>query len=318
MRFITDNVAGYWAARWFLKEHQVALVIGLGGYASAATVRAATSREIPAVILEQNAVPSHVTRWLAKSVDLVCSGFDEIRAYLPAETPLVVTGNPARAAFEQLYRKRPIGLRVHGPENEMQNSNPSSQHAPRRLVVIGGAGGARSINERMPLAVSQMGELFHNWQIVHQSGEGQLQQTAERYNRAGVDALVVSYIDEMAPVMFDSDLVVCRAAGTTLAELALAGVPAVLVPFSRDVEAFQLANAEFVAAAGAATVIDETSLDSTLDQALVEHLSPLAADTFRRQAMARNMRSLARPDAAAHITDAICSVLGADTARLAA
>ena len=94
---------------------------------------------------------------------------------------------------------------------------------------------------------------LHGWQIVHQSGEGQLQQTINRYRDVGVDALTVSFIDEMAPVMFASDLVVCRAGGTTLAELALAGVPAVLVPYPRDVEAYQLANADVVAATGAAT-----------------------------------------------------------------
>ena len=72
MRFITDNVAGYWASRWYLKEHRATLVVGLGGYASAATVRAANSRDIPTVLLEQNAVPSPVTRWLAHGRSGLC------------------------------------------------------------------------------------------------------------------------------------------------------------------------------------------------------------------------------------------------------
>jgi UDP-N-acetylglucosamine--N-acetylmuramyl-(pentapeptide) pyrophosphoryl-undecaprenol N-acetylglucosamine transferase len=318
MRFVTDNVAGYWATRWFLKEQHVSLVVGLGGYANAATVRAATSREIPTVILEQNAVPSHVTRWLARSVDMVCAGFDDVRAYLPPQTPLVVTGNPARPAFERLYRRQSSGFRVQGSEPDLLNSEPRTPSLLRRLVVIGGSGGARSLNEFMPPALRQLGARLDGWQIVHQTGEGQLQQTIERYQQAGVDALVVSYIDEMAPVMFESDLVVCRAAGTTLAELALAGVPAVLVPYPRDVEAYQLANAELVAAAGAATVIDEASLDDPLDEALVAHLAPLATDDAGRHAMAANMRALARPDAAALITDTIRAVLGTGAARMAA
>ena len=66
MRFVTDNVAGYWASRWFLREQRVSLVVGLGGYASAAAVRAAVARDIPTVILEQNAVPSPATHWLAR------------------------------------------------------------------------------------------------------------------------------------------------------------------------------------------------------------------------------------------------------------
>jgi UDP-N-acetylglucosamine--N-acetylmuramyl-(pentapeptide) pyrophosphoryl-undecaprenol N-acetylglucosamine transferase len=313
MRFVTDNVAGYWASRWYLKEHRASLVVGLGGYASAATVRAATSRGIPTVLLEQNAVPRHVTRWLAQSADMVCAGFDEVQAHLPPNTPIALTGNPARPAFERMYRDERAG-------NTANDGNLLPAVRERRLVVIGGADGARTINEFMPPALRRLREQLRGWQIVHQTGEGQLQQTIDRYRAASVDALTVSFIDEMAPVMFASDLVVCRAGGTTLAELALAGVPALLVPYPRDVEAYQLANAEVVAAAGAATVIDELSLDGPLDDALADQLALLLIDNSRRELMAENMRLLARPDAAELITDTIRTVLSASvgTVRLAA
>ncbi len=312
MRFVTDNLAGYWAARWYLKEHAASLVVGLGGYASAATVRAAASREIPTVLLEQNVVPRHVTRWLAQSADVVCAGFDEVRAHFPPPTPLAITGNPARPAFERMYREQRAGSAAN------RGLLPAAQ--VRRLVVIGGADGARTINEFMPRALRELRDQLRGWQVVHQSGEGQLQQTIDRYRAVGVEALTVSFIDEMAPVMFASDLVVCRSGGTTLSELALAGAPAVLVPYPRDVEAYQLANAEVVAAAGAATVIDESSLDDRLDHALADQLAPLLVDDARRERMAENMRSLARPDAAALITDTIRSVLAASvgSVRLAA
>lgn len=301
MRFITDNVAGYWASRWFLREHRVSLVVGLGGYASAATVRAATSRQIPTVLLEQNAVPSHVTRWLARSADMVCAGFDDVRAHFAPNVPLEITGNPARPAFVRCYH----ALRSGKPEMARK---PCDQ---RRLIVIGGAGGARTLNEFMPTALSRLSDQLRGWQVVHQSGEGQLQETIGRYQAAGVEALVVSFIDEMASVMFQSDLVVCRASGTTIAELALAGVPAVLVPYPRDVEAYQLANADVAAAANAATVIDEAALEMTLDDAIVDHLDSLLTDDAQREAMAQSMRSLARPDAAIEVTESIRSILGA-------
>ena len=317
MRFITDNVAGYWASRWYLKEHHATLVVGLGGYASAATVRAANSRGIPTVLLEQNAVPSHVTRWLARSAEMVCCGFSDVQAHFPPGTPLAITGNPARPAFERMYRQQKAGSGEQGAGSAKDQPfllpapcSPLPTSGSRRLVVIGGADGARSINEFMPQALQRLGTQLNGWQVVHQSGEGQLQQTINRYRDAGVDALTVSFIDEMAPVMFASDLVVCRAGGTTLAELALAGVPAVLVPYPRDVEAYQLANADVVAAAGAATVIDESSLEEPLSDALVDHLAPLLSDDSRRQLMAANMRLLAQPDAATQITDMIRNILG--------
>jgi UDP-N-acetylglucosamine--N-acetylmuramyl-(pentapeptide) pyrophosphoryl-undecaprenol N-acetylglucosamine transferase len=333
MRFITDNVAGYWASRWFLKEHRASLVVGLGGYASAATVRAATSRGIPTVLLEQNAVPSHVTRWLARSADMVCAGFEDVRAHFSPDTPLVVTGNPARPAFERMYLEQEarrtqqdvpsagdISATAAIPVRSTGDLAKLAAGRERRLVVIGGADGARTINEYMPRALARLTDALRGWQVVHQSGEGQLQQTINRYRDMGVDALTVSFIDEMAPVMFASDLVVCRAGGTTLAELALAGVPAVLVPYPRDVEAYQLANADVVAAAGAAMVIDESSLEDPLDESLVDQLGPLLTDHERREAMATNMRSLARAEAAALITDTIRIILGtaAGSIRLAA
>src|SRR6185295_11224231 len=77
VRFLTDNVAGYCAAHWFLKEKHVSAVVGLGGAASAPTVRAAISRGIPVVLLEQNVVPGRVTRWLARSAHSVCAGFEQ-------------------------------------------------------------------------------------------------------------------------------------------------------------------------------------------------------------------------------------------------
>jgi UDP-N-acetylglucosamine--N-acetylmuramyl-(pentapeptide) pyrophosphoryl-undecaprenol N-acetylglucosamine transferase len=332
MRFVTDNVAGYWASRWYLKEHRASLVVGLGGYASAATVRAATSRDIPTVLLEQNAVPSHVTRWLARSADVVCCGYEDVRAHFSPDTPLVITGNPARPAFERMYREQRTGGREHGAggSGSIVHAPPTPLPAPcsllpaaprpRRLVVIGGADGARSLNQFMPRALQRLTKQLCGWEVVHQSGEGQLQQTIETYRQVGVDALTISFIDEMAPVMFASDLVVCRAGGTTLAELALAGVPAVLVPYPRDIEAYQLANADVVAAAGAATVIDESSLEEPLCEALVEHLEPLLCDEPRRQAMAASMRSLAQLDAAERITDVIRDLLNTavGTLRLAA
>jgi UDP-N-acetylglucosamine--N-acetylmuramyl-(pentapeptide) pyrophosphoryl-undecaprenol N-acetylglucosamine transferase len=155
------------------------------------------------------------------------------------------------------------------------------------------------------------------WQIVHQSGDGQLQDTTRRYRDTGVDALVVAYIDEIAPIMFESDLVVCRAAGTTLAELALAGAPAILVPFPPAID-YQMANAEVFAARGAAIVIDETDLAHSLEDELSAQLETLVGDADLRRRMAMKMRTFASPAAAANVTDAICRILSSASLRLAA
>jgi len=310
VRFLTDNVAGYWAARWFLKENRVSAVVGLGGAASAPAVRAAISRGIPTLMLEQNVVPGRVTRWLARSATTVCAGFDETRGYFPSAVPLVVTGNPARPAFEQIYR----GLAHFEAELNVPVPVDSGQ---KRLIVIGGAGGARSLNENLPAALARLGDRLNGWQVVHQSGDGQLQETVIRYRTAGVDALVVAFIDEIAPVMFASDLVICRPGGTTLAELSLASVPAILVPYTRMIDD-HLPNAEVFAAAGAATILDETDPDESLEDQLVTQIDALVTNDEQRQTMAANMRRLARPGAAVNVTNAIYEMLFSSAVRLAA
>jgi UDP-N-acetylglucosamine--N-acetylmuramyl-(pentapeptide) pyrophosphoryl-undecaprenol N-acetylglucosamine transferase len=307
VRFITHNVAGYWASRWFLKEKCVSLVVGLGGPASAGTVRAAISRRIPTVMLEQDVIPGRVTRWLARSAASVCVGFRETAAYFPSAVAVTMTGNPARPAFERLYRRRKLAG---------GDANPCPARE-KRLIIIGGAGGAPTLNDAMPAALAQLREHLTGWQIVHQSGDGQLQDTTRRYREAGVDALVVAYIDEMAPIMFESDVVVCRAAGTTLAELALAGVPAVLVPFPPAYD-YQMANAEVFASHGAAIIIDETDVPNRLEAELSARLEPLICDDDLRHKMAAKMRAFACPEAAANVTDAIYRVLCSSSMRLAA
>ncbi|MEM9658151.1 MAG: glycosyltransferase, partial [Planctomycetota bacterium] len=276
LRYVTDNVAGYCAARWMLREQKVSLVVSLGGHASATVVKAAIARGIPVVLLEQNAVPSRTTRRSSESMTTICAAFDEIRSHLHVHSTVVLTGNPSRPEFERRYhesiaasgrpgtlpiaadrsRESQVDLAARGAD--VPASSATSHTAvgqakrQKRLVIIGGAGGARSLNEHMPIALKQLKDRLQSWQVVHQTGEGQLSETENRYREQGVDALVVSFIDEIASVLFASDLVVCRASGPTIAELALAGLPALLVPFPLAVDDHQTENSRVVAAAGAA------------------------------------------------------------------
>jgi UDP-N-acetylglucosamine--N-acetylmuramyl-(pentapeptide) pyrophosphoryl-undecaprenol N-acetylglucosamine transferase len=301
LRFVTDNVVGYCAAKWILREQQVSLVVGLGGHTSTALVRAAAERGTPFILLEQNAVPSRTTRWLARAARMVCVAFEETRPHLHVQAQVKVTGNPARPAFEELFtrlqQKRTAGCKA---------PNPSRQ---KRVVILGGAGGARSLNESIPAALKQISDCLIDWQIVHQTGEGQLQETERRYRQLDVPALAVTYIDEIASVMFDSDLVVCRSSGTTLAELSLAGVPALLVPYAQAREDQQLANAKVYVASRACRLIDESSQGGSLDKALARELTPMIIDENLRKTMALNIRALARPHASAEIATAINEAL---------
>lgn len=306
VRFVTDNTAGYLAARWMLREQRISLVVGLGGSTSVAVVRAAVVRGIPVVLLEQNAVPGRTTRWLSRAAATVCAAFEEVRPHLHVQAPVKVTGNPVRTAFEELYRQAQNKARAEqlAATSTTTANNPNAKRQ-RRLVILGGSGGARSLNEAMPAALKKLGDKIADWQIVHQSGDGQLQETENRYSQLGVRALVVTNIDEIASVFFASDLMICRSGGLLLGELALAGVPAILVPFPQSADNHQMANAKVFAAAGACRVVDEAQQTGALDTALARELDPLLADHHLRAEMGRNMQKLARPQAAAQIAATI-------------
>jgi UDP-N-acetylglucosamine--N-acetylmuramyl-(pentapeptide) pyrophosphoryl-undecaprenol N-acetylglucosamine transferase len=332
VRFLTDNVAGYCAARWMLREQRVSLVVGLGGTTSVAVIRAAVARGIPIVLVEQNAVPSASIRWLSRAASTICAAFEEVRPHLHVQAPVTITGNASRAAFEELYRERhgrsaPPERNLKIVTSELVGSseragssatsappaqtplNPPTPRRQRRLVILGGSGGGRSLNQSVPAALKKLGANLNGWQIVHQTGDGQLQETESRYAQLGVSALTVAHIDEIASVLFASDLAICRAGGTTLAELAMAGLPTVLVPFPQAADNHQLVNANIFSAAGACRVVDERDHTGVLDSAIARQLEPFIVDNGLREEASRHMQRLARPQAASQIAAAIADQL---------
>lgn len=318
-RFVTDNFAGFFSSRWMLKEQNASLVVGMGGYSSAGVVRAAHGRGVPFVLLEQNAIPSRTTKWMAAAAEVVCLAFESAQSHLSVEARTVVTGTPGRPAFETLYEQE----QRHGDGRAWQEM-PGRE---RRLVIVGGAGGARSLNEQMPATLKRLQDRLIGWRIIHQTGEGQLQATEQRYVEAGIDALVVSHIDEMASLLFETDLVICRAGGTMLAELALAGAPAILTPYlsgpsvggqANYQESGQMANAEIFSQAGACRLVDEIAAGDRFVDKMASELGLLLADDTERRQMSDTIRQFAQPNAADKIADVCCEILGSGQMRLAA
>jgi UDP-N-acetylglucosamine--N-acetylmuramyl-(pentapeptide) pyrophosphoryl-undecaprenol N-acetylglucosamine transferase len=311
-RFVTDNVAGFCAGQWMLKEQRASLVVGLGGYVSASLVHAARWRGVPIVLLEQDAVPHRTTRMLAHAAEAVCVGFEQSMAQLSATSTVVATGTPARPSFERLYVQR-FGKAKPKEIADFETSHRTASNL-KRLVVLGGAG---SLNIAVSDALRQITPRISGWRIVHQTGEGQLQETERRYQQAGIDALTVSYVDEMASLLFETDLVVCRAGGSTLAELALAGVPAVMVPATRYGDDAQRSNAHVVSAAHAGTMVNGDT-EGQLAESLAKEIDLLVSDHTRRRQMAANMLRLARPQAASDIADICCEIVCGSLQRAAA
>jgi UDP-N-acetylglucosamine--N-acetylmuramyl-(pentapeptide) pyrophosphoryl-undecaprenol N-acetylglucosamine transferase len=170
-----------------------------------------------------------------------------------------------------------------------------------RLIVMGGSGGARSLNENVPRALHKVRNLLTGWRIMHQSGEAGLAATRELYRKFALEAEVNAFWPDMPALLAQSSLAVCRAGGTTLAELAVAGTPAILLPYPHAADDHQRKNADAYVAAGAAQRIDQREVTGRLDDHLAEVLGRLVQDADGRAIMAQAMGRLARPRAAIHV-----------------
>lgn len=303
---LIDNLAGYRAALRLLAQGGCAAVVGLGGYASVPAARAALDRRVPLLLLEQNVMPGRATRWLARRARLVCLAFAETVHFLPPWARVAVTGTPLRQGFERFATPGTGAVAA---------SNGIPQ---RQILVLGGSGGAQALNEQVPRALDKLRTQLAGWRIVHQAGPLGVPATADLYRKLALDAQVEPFLTDMPAALAQTSLVIGRAGGTTLAELAVAGVPAVLIPYPHATDDHQLHNAQHAARSGAALIFDQRTAAAPPHEPLASVISALLDDPLRRQQMAQAMRTLARPQAAEHVATAVRDLVLSNAARAAA
>jgi UDP-N-acetylglucosamine--N-acetylmuramyl-(pentapeptide) pyrophosphoryl-undecaprenol N-acetylglucosamine transferase len=266
-------------------------VISVGGYAAMPACLAAVLLRRPLALVETNARPGTANRAVARFARRIFVEFEAAGAALAgaASDPRVrVLGLPLRRELVEAFRGAP---QARAPE------------PPYRLFVCGGSQGARQINDALLAILPRLDP--SRFEIVHQTGESDRERVAAAYAAAGFRAHVVAFERQMAARYREADLVVCRAGAMTLAELALAARPALLVPLTHVGGGEQLENARERERLGAARVIDPAR---DTGEALLDALEELLAAPARLQAMGKAAARLARPDAAERIL-AECRVL---------
>jgi len=274
------------AALALMRRLRPAVVIGLGGYASVPCVGAARVLRVPVVLLEENAVAGLANRMAGRFAAASAVSFADTA--LPRST---WTGNPVRPeVIEKLSRA--AGRDEVAPGGR------------KRLAVVGGSLGSRRINEALFAALPawrDRGDLS----VHHICGARDHPDLAQRIPISADDSLefcLVEYEDDMAAVYAAADLVLCRAGAATSAELAIAGVPSILVPLPGAPDDHQSANARAMADAGAALVVPDEDLDA---RRLIAEIDSLLDDPARLRSMSEAATSLARPDAAAAVADLV-------------
>ncbi|WP_417911077.1 undecaprenyldiphospho-muramoylpentapeptide beta-N-acetylglucosaminyltransferase [Candidatus Electronema sp. PJ] len=270
------------AAR-LIRQFQPVLVFGVGGYVTGPVLLAAKLLGIPACIHEQNAIPGLANRLTARFVN-------KVFVSIPGDYPFplqktVVSGNPVREEILAAAEKK-------------QSQQESNQ--PFTLLVMGGSLGAHRINVLMiEAAVIIKEKLNRPFRLIHQTGVADAEQVRADYAAAGVkEAEVFPFIKDMAAIYAQADLAVARAGATSLAELAVMGLPAILIPYPHAADDHQAANASYYVAGGGALMYREAGLTAAqLASVVVE----LAEDSSKRAQLGAKMRRMAVPDAAERI-----------------
>jgi len=265
------------------------IVVGVGGYAAGPVTLLAALRGIPTVALEQNAVAGMTNRILGHFVKKVFVTFAESARYFPAGKT-VVSGNPVRKKILKSC------------------DHPQNKKSGFTVLVFGGSQGAKTINDKMIDALAYLEDIKEDLHIIHQVGRTvDTENFVAAYRARGFSAEVYHFIEDMGKAYCASDLVVCRAGATSVAELTVTGKPAVLIPYPFAADDHQAANAASLASGGGAVVVADRELTGAI---LADTIRDLVEEPLKLASMSEAMRRAGRPDAAEVIVSG-CAELAA-------
>lgn len=271
-----------------------AALVGFGGYPTIPPLTAARLRGIPTILHEQNAVLGRANRLLSRGVSAIATSFAKVRLLdgaLRAKARL--TGNPVRDAVLQhagrLY-------------------SASRDGEPFRLLIFGGSQGARFFSDAVPPALVRLPEpLKRRLEVTQQCREEDLERVRAQYRENGIRADLATFFKDLPERMASSHLVIARAGASSVAELAVLGVPSILVPLPHALDNDQLQNATQLAEAGACWPVEQKTLT---EPGLAELVARLMSSAGELETAAAAARSQGRADAAVRLADLVEELMG--------
>lgn len=274
-----------------IREFKPNVVFGTGGYASGPAMAAALLMKVPTMVFEPNAMPGLANRLVGKRVQAAAVNFPVAAEWF---SNCEVTGIPVRPRFFTL--------------------EPPPTDAPH-LLIFGGSLGARIFNTRLPTIMPALLDAVPGLTVLHQCGMRHVESTTVAYTESGADPArwqVCPFFDDMPARFAAANLVLSRSGASTVAELAAAGKPALLVPFAAAADQHQRRNAEAMVSAGAAVMLQEPELGEP--GKLLAELAGLLKDPARLEVMSKAARTQAHPGAAERIADRLASLAKSDAA----
>lgn len=277
-------------ARKLIKQFMPDMVFGVGGYVTGPVMLAARLSGIPLCIHEQNSVPGLANKILSRLVNKIFLSIP-CHYFFPAKKT-VMTGNPVRREIIEASAKQ-----------KTANGNEKT------ILVLGGSQGAHRVNS---LVVEAAEELVKKYgmtvNVIHQTGGADEENVRLRYRQIGLQAQVNAFFQDMAELYSKADLVISRAGATTLAELSVMGLPALLIPYPYAADDHQRTNALYYVDGDAARMFPENELSG---ERLAGEIRDLLNNPEMLSRMADNMKSMGKPEATDCIID-VCLTLIAD------
>ncbi len=264
-----------------LRKFKPDVVIGTGGYASGPLLRAASKKNIPTLILEQNSYPGLTNKWLARTVDRICVAYPGMEQYFP-ESKIVVTGSPIRKEILEATGNKEEGCSFFG-------LNPTLP----TLLIIGGSQGAAKINMAIASALNAL--VTNNIQVLWQTGKNGYQQAMEAAKTCPHPKLVMvkEFIQRMDMAYACADLLVSRAGAIAIAEIVAVRKPAIYIPLPSAAEDHQTQNALTLVEKDAGVLIRESEANETIADIIITWMK----DAGKRKQMSENLAFFDHPDA---------------------
>ncbi len=268
-----------------IKNFKPNIVVGTGGYVSGPIVYTATVLNIPTLIHEQNSYPGVTTRLLGSRVNQVCITFEQSKRYLKRQDNVSFSGNPTRSSLENV---------TASDANKYFGFDSSNKK--KTLLVFGGSLGATTINNAVLEQLEQFVTL--GYRIIWQTGNEDFERIKSSSKNIVKDSLWLnSFIERMDYAYAASDVVICRAGATTIAELTRLGKPAILIPYPFAAADHQTENAKAMTESGAAVMLK----DSDAKSKLFDVVQSLLSDSDKLQTMSIASKQLGKPNAAEEI-----------------
>ena len=255
-------------ARRILKQRRPNLVLGMGGFVAGPGGLMARWLGIPLIVHEQNRVPGTTNRWLVKLA--AKQALQAFPGSFSVAANAKTVGNPLRASLLS------------------QAAQAKAAHEQSiRVLVIGGSQGAKVLNENVPAALAGLPDI----EIRHQTGAVMQAEVAEQYQKLAQAADVQAFIEDMAAAYAWADLIICRAGAMTISEVAVFGLPAILVPLQNAIDDHQTANARYLADVNAAVILPQSQLSPEKLREIILDILP------KRNSMRASALAMAMPEA---------------------